>query len=133
MSKKKLNNGFGKSLKTFFKKPFVKTVSLIIIAVTLSTVINSYYRSIQESIHKGIVSMYDVYPQIAEGLYEVNGWVLNGKSFDQERKAKQVIYENFSKVVVMSVFAPDNPELNGMSGRGTGFIVGVDDESATIV
>lgn len=133
MSKKKLNNGLIKSFSKFFKKPFVKTVSLIIIAVTLSTVINSYYRNIQESIHKGIVSMYDIYPQIAEGLYEVNGWILNGKSFDQERKAKQVIYKNFSKVVVMSVFAPDNPELNGMSGRGTGFIVGVDDESATIV
>ena len=133
MSNKKLNNGFFKVIKKFFKKPFVKTVTILVIAVTLSTVINSYYRNIQESIHKGIVSMYDVYPQVAEGLYEINGWILNGKEFDQERKAKKVIFENFSRVVIMSVFAPDNPELNGMSGRGTGFIVGVDDESATIV
>ena len=137
MAKKKLSNGlFKRTVKksyAFFKKPFVKTVTILVIAVTLSTVINSYYRIIQENIHEGIVSIWDNYPKTAEALYEVNGWVLNGKSFDQERKAKQVIYENFSKIVVMSVFAPDNPELNGMSGRGTGFIVGVDDESATIV
>lgn len=133
MSNKKLNNGFFKGIKKFFKKPFVKTVTILVIAITLSTVINSYYRNIQESIHNGIVSMYDVNPQVAEGLYEINGWILNGKEFDQERKAKKVIFENFSRVVVMSVFAPNDPELNGMSGRGTGFIIDVDDETATIV
>lgn len=137
MANKKLSNGLFKRIVkksyAFFKKPFVKTVTILVIAVTLSTVINSYYRNIQVNIHKGIVSLYDTFPTFAEGLYEVNGWILNGKSFDQERKAKQVIYDSFSKVVVMSVFAPDNPELNGMSGRGTGFIIAVDDESATII
>jgi serine protease Do len=133
MSKDKLNNGFFKGLKEFFKKPYVKTVSLIIITVTLSTVINSYYRNIQESIHDGIVKLHDVNPTIAEGLYEINGFILNGKNFDQERKAKRTIYEAFGSVVVVNAFAPKNPELNGLSGRGTGFMIAVDETSATII
>ena len=100
MSKNKLNNGFFKGVNKYFKKPLVKTVSILIIAVTISTIINSYYRDIQETIHNGIVKVHDSYPTLAEGLYEVNGWILNGKSFDQERKAKHTIYEKFASVVV---------------------------------
>jgi len=80
------------SLLTFFKKPTVKTITIIVIAISLSTVINAYYRSIQESIHNSIVSLYDNHPDIADALYEVNGFVLNGKGFDNERKAKKTIY-----------------------------------------
>tara|TARA_B110001454_G_scaffold213192_1_gene230987 strand:+ start:458 stop:1759 length:1302 start_codon:yes stop_codon:yes gene_type:complete len=133
MSNNKLNNGFFKGIKKFFKKPYVKTVSLIIITVTLSTVINSYYRNIQENIHDGIVSLYDDYPTLADGLYDINGFLLNGKNFDQERKSKRTIYESFGAVVIVNAIAPGNPEMQTMAGRGTGFIIETDETSAIIV
>lgn len=117
----------------FCKKPIVRTISIISIAFILSTVVNSYYREIQEKIHDGIGYVFKKNEAIGEAIYEVNAFLFNGDSFDQERRAKETIYENFDKVVVLSVFAPDQPELNGMSGRGTGFIIDVDDKSATIV
>jgi len=116
-----------------FKRPITKTISIIIVAITLSTIVNSYYRSIQEFIHSGIVELWDDYPTIAEAIYEVNGVVFNGKSFDQERKAKRTIYDGFGSVVIISVSAPDTPELAGRSGRGTGFIIEVDGDTAIIV
>lgn len=117
----------------FCKKPIVRTISIISIAFILSTVVNSYYREIQEKIHEGIGYVFKKNETIGEAIYEVNAFLFNGDSFDQERRAKETIYDNFDKVVVLSVFAPDQPELNGMSGRGTGFIIDVDDKSATIV
>lgn len=121
------------SIRKFFKKPFVRTTSIIAIAFMLSVVTNSYYREIQEKIHQGIGFVYDKNETVGQAIYDVNAFLFNGDGFDQERRSKETIYDNFSKVVVLSVFAPDNPELNGMSGRGTGFIIDVDDTSATIV
>ena len=118
---------------TFFKKPLVRTISIILLTIVLSTITNSHYRDIQEKIHDGIGYIYDKNETIGQAVYDVNAFLLNGDAFDQERRAKDVIYDSFGKVVVLSVFAPDNPELNGMSGRGTGFIIDVDDTSATIV
>jgi serine protease Do len=118
---------------TFFKKPLVRTTSIILLAIVLSTITNAYYRDIQEKIHDGIGYIYDKNETIGQAVYDVNAFLLNGNAFDQERRAKDVIYDSFGKVVVLSVFAPDNPELNGMSGRGTGFIIDVDETSATIV
>ena len=115
------------SLLTFFRKPKVKTISIVLIAISLSTIINAYYRTIQENIHDGIVALYETHPDIADVLYEVNGFVLNGKGFDNERKAKKTIYEGFGTVVVVASVG----ELG--SGRGTGFIIEVDDTSALIV
>jgi len=74
------------SLLTFFRKSTVKTITIVVIAISLSTVINAYYRSIQESIHSGIVALYDNHPTIADALYDINGFVLNGKDFDQTIK-----------------------------------------------
>ena len=116
-----------------FKRPITKTISIVIVAITLSTIVNSYYRNIQEFIHGGLVEIWDEYPTIAEALYEVNGVVFNGKSFDQERKAKRTIYDGFGSVVIISVTAPDTPALAGRSGRGTGFIIEVDGDTAIIV
>ena len=118
---------------TFFKRPLVRTTSIILLAIVLSTITNAYYRDIQEKIHDGIGYIYDKNETIGQAVYDVNAFLLNGNAFDQERRAKDVIYDSFGKVVVLSVFAPDNPELNGMSGRGTGFIIDVDETSATIV
>jgi S1-C subfamily serine protease len=118
---------------TFFKKPLVRTTSIVLLAIVLSTITNAYYRDIQEKIHDGIGYIYDKNETIGQAVYDVNAFLLNGNAFDQERRAKDVIYDSFGKVVVLSVFAPDNPELNGMSGRGTGFIIDVDETSATIV
>jgi len=118
---------------TFFKRPLVRTTSIILLAIVLSTITNAYYRDIQEKIHDGIGYIYDKNETIGQAIYDVNAFLLNGDGFDQERRAKDVIYDSFGKVVVLSVFAPDNPELNGMSGRGTGFIIDVDETSATIV
>jgi hypothetical protein len=118
---------------TFFKKPLVRTTSIILLAIVLSTITNAYYRDIQEKIHDGIGYIYNKNETIGQAVYDVNAFLLNGDAFDQERRAKDVIYDSFGKVVVLSVFAPDNPELNGMSGRGTGFIIDVDETSATIV
>jgi len=115
------------SLQTFFRKPTVKTLTIILIAISLSTVINAYYRSIQETIHNGIVAIYETHPDIADVLYDVNGFVLNGKDFDKERKAKKTIYEMFGTVVVVATVGDVG------SGRGTGFIIEVDDTSALIV
>lgn len=117
----------------FFKRPLVRTTSIIIIAFLLSVITNAYYRDIQENIHQGIGYIYEKNETIGKAVYDVNAFLFNGDGFDQERKAKETIYDNFAKVVVISVFAPDSPELNGMSGRGTGFIIDVDDKSATIV
>ena len=121
------------NLITFFKKPIVRTISIITVAFMLSVVTNSYYREIQENIHEGIGWVYKKNETVGQAIYDVNAFLFNGDGFDQERRAKETIYGNFGKVVVLSVFAPDNPELNGMSGRGTGFIIDVDDTSATIV
>jgi|TARA_R110002074_G_scaffold316885_1_gene487382 S1-C subfamily serine protease len=114
------------SLLTFFRKSTVKTITIVVIAISLSTVINAYYRSIQESIHSGIVALYDNHPTIADALYDINGFVLNGKDFDQERKAKRTIYEGFGTVVVVATTSTAG------AGRGTGFIIEVDDTSALI-
>jgi len=118
---------------TFFKKPLVRTTSIILLAIVISTMTNAYYRDIQEKIHDGIGYIYDKNETIGQAVYDVNAFLFNGDAFDQERRAKDVIYDSFGKVVVLSVFAPNNPELNGMSGRGTGFIIDVDETSATIV
>lgn len=122
-----------KNIKRIFKKPFVKTLSIIAVAFILSVVTNSYYREIQEKIHDGIAFLYEQNETVGQAVYNVNAFLFNGDGFDQERRSKETIYSNFGKVVVLSVFAPDTPELNGMSGRGTGFIIDVDDTSATIV
>jgi hypothetical protein len=47
------------NLITFFKKPIVRTISIITVAFMLSVVTNSYYREIQEKIHEGIGWVYE--------------------------------------------------------------------------
>lgn len=106
--------------------------SAIILAVLLSTVINSYYRPIQEKLHNGINWVYEINEPIGEALYEVNGFILNGKFFDQERKAKNAIYESYGSVVSIAVSSDDDILNRTKAGRGTGFIIEVTDEYALV-
>jgi len=106
--------------------------SAIVLAVLASTIVNSYYRPIQENLHIAINWVYDINEPVGEALYEVNGFVLNGKMFDQERKAKNAIYDSYSSVVIIGV-ASEDPVLNRTkAGRGTGFIIDVTDEYALV-
>ena len=64
---------------TFFKKPLVRTTSIILLAIVLSTITNAYYRDIQEKIHDGIGYIYDKNETIGQAVYDVNAFLLNGR------------------------------------------------------
>jgi S1-C subfamily serine protease len=105
--------------------------------VILSVVINSHYRSIQETLHEGISWVWKQNETVGEALYDTNAFLFNGDAFDHERKIKDYIYSSFPSVVMINVFpneqSQNNPLVQRKSGRGTGFFVSVDDESATIM
>ena len=110
---------------------------LLLATVVINVVINAHYRSIQETIHDGIAWVWKKNKPIAEAIYDVNAFVLNGDAFDHERKIKDFIYSGFPSVVMISVFPNKENERNAavgkMSGRGTGFFVEVTDEYALIM
>ena len=116
---------------------FKRVVILLLAAVVINTVINSHYRSIQETIHEGIAWVWKKNKPIGEAIYNVNAWVLNGDSFDHERRIKDYIYSSFPSVVMISVYPNENNSGNGsaqkLSGRGTGFFIEVTDEHALIM
>ena len=105
--------------------------------VILSVVINSHYRSIQETLHEGISWVWKQNETVGEALYDTNAFLFNGDAFDHERKIKDYIYSSFPSVVMINVFpneqSQNNPLVQRKAGRGTGFFVSVDDESATIM
>jgi serine protease Do len=105
--------------------------------VTLSVVINAHYRSIQETLHEGISWVWKKNETVGQAVYDVNAFLLNGDAFDHERRIKDYIYSSFPSVVMINVFpnerSQSNPLVQRKSGRGTGFFVSVDDESATIM
>ena len=70
---------------------FKKVVLLLLAAVVMNVVINAHYRSIQETIHDGIAWVWNKNKTIGEAIYDVNAWVLNGDSFDDERRIKDYI------------------------------------------
>lgn len=114
-----------------------RVVMLLLATVVINVVINAHYRSIQETIHDGIAWVWKKNKPIAEAIYDVNAFVLNGDAFDHERKIKDFIYSGFPSVVMISVFPNKENERNAavgkMSGRGTGFFVEVTDEYALIM
>jgi serine protease Do len=136
-----IDNGLFKTLITYLGialksanntiKKYSKTFT-VLLAVVLSTVVNSYYRPIQESVHDGINWIYEKNEIIGEALYETNGFIFNGKFFDQERKAKYAIWESYSSVVIVSVASDNNEANKSMAGRGTGFFIEVTDEYALV-
>ena len=88
-----IDNGLFKTLITYLGialksanntiKKYSKTFT-VLLAVVLSTVVNSYYRPIQESVHDGINWIYEKNEIIGEALYETNGFIFNGKFFDSK-------------------------------------------------
>tara|TARA_B100000941_G_C28503920_1_gene556004 strand:+ start:1331 stop:2563 length:1233 start_codon:yes stop_codon:yes gene_type:complete len=107
-------------------------VTRILIVVSIAVVVTAYYRPIQEQIHKGIKYIYDHNNTIGEALYDLNGFLLNGKQFDLERSQKFAIYENYSKIVLINL-RNDNAPVDSASGRGTGWFVDVTDKEGYII
>lgn len=107
-------------------------VTRILIVVSVAVVVTAYYRPIQEQIHKGIKYIYDHNNTIGEALYDLNGFLLNGKQFDLERSQKFAIYENYSKIVLINLRNDDAP-VDSASGRGTGWFVDVTDTEGYII
>ena len=107
-------------------------VTRILIVVSIAVVVTAYYRPIQEQIHKGIKYIYDHNNTIGEALYDLNGFLLNGKQFDLERSQKFAIYENYSKIVLINLRNDDAP-VDSASGRGTGWFVDVTDKEGYII
>ena len=65
-------------------------------------------------------------------MYDLNGFLLNGKQFDLERSQKFAIYENYSKIVLINLRSDDAP-VDSASGRGTGWFVDVTDTEGYII
>ena len=107
-------------------------VTRILIVVSIAVVVTAYYRPIQEQIHKGIKYIYDHNNTIGEALYDLNGFLLNGKQFDLERSQKFAIYENYTKIVLINL-RNENAPVDSASGRGTGWFVDVTDTEGYII
>ncbi len=109
----------------------------MLMAVIVSVMVNAHYRSIQESLHEGISWVWKKNKTIGEAIYQTNAFLFNGDGFDHERKIKDYIYSSYPSVVMINVFpteeASANPLVQRKSGRGTGFFVSVDDESAIVM
>ena len=114
-------------------KKVLGNLARLLIVVSVAVVITSYYRPIQETIHKGIANVYEYNNTIGEALYDLNGFLLNGKHFDTERSQKFVIYENYTRIVIVNVVNESAPENSAFSGRGTGFFVKVTDTEGYII
>ena len=104
----------------------------ILIVVSIAVVVTAYYRPIQEQIHKGIKYVYDHNNTIGEALYDLNGFLLNGKQFDLERSQKFAIYENYTKIVLINL-RNENAPVDSASGRGTGWFVDVTETEGYII
>ena len=107
-------------------------VARLLIIVSLTVIVTSYYRPIQEHIHNGIAYIYDKNNTIGEALYDLNGVLLNGKHFDLERSQKFAIYENYTKIVLINIKNEDSL-VNNFGGRGTGWFIKVTDTDAYII
>lgn len=105
----------------------------ILIVVSITVVVTAYYRPIQEQIHKGIFYIYEKNETIGQALYDLNGFLLNGKQFDLERSQKFVIYENYKKIVLINVKSNEAIIDGGIGGRGTGWFVKVTDTEGYII
>lgn len=114
-------------------KKVLGNLARLLIVVSIAVVVTAYYRPIQESIHKGIGNVYDVNKTLGEALYHINGFLLNGKHFDTERSQKFVIYENYTRIVIVNVVNESAPENSSFNGRGTGFFVKVTDTEGYII
>lgn len=114
---------------------YMHTVGLVALTVYLSVAVNQYYRPIQEVIHKGIYKLNDFNEPMADFLYEANGYLLNGKAFDAERRNKHAIYSAYAQVVMVNVIPKNLEDMTArtMSGRGTGWFYQVEDQYAYIV
>ena len=116
----------------------LKTPLLLMLATVMASVmINTHYRSIQETIHEGISWVWKKNKPVGEAIYDVNAFLFNGAGFDHERRIKDYIYSSYPSVVMVNVFpkesAQSNPLVQRKAGRGTGFFVATDDTSATIM
>lgn len=118
-------------------KKFNKVMLPMLAAIIVSVMVNAHYRSIQETIHEGISWVWKKNKTIGEAIYQTNAFLFNGDGFDHERKIKDYIYSSYPSVVMINVYPNEkssaNPLVQRKSGRGTGFFVSVDDESATIM
>ena len=111
------------------KKKVLSTSLVVLLAVVISFVVNSYTREIQTTIHKGIGWVWDkVHPDAGEFLYDANGIIFNGKGFDGERDVKHTINETFRSVVNIKLIPTKDSFVQNMGGQGTGFFIKVDDE-----
>ena len=57
-------------------------VARLLIVVSITVIVTSHYRPIQETIHNGIGYIYDQNKIVGEALYDMNRFLLNGKHFD---------------------------------------------------
>lgn len=115
-------------------KKVLKWSGLILVAVILSFVANSYVRNIQEQLHGGIAWVYkNISEDTGEFLYDLNGFVFNGKGFDGERDIKHVINESFRNIVQIKILPSDDAFVNNIGGQGTGFFAKVTDTHGYIV
>jgi len=115
-------------------KKALKWTGIIAVAVILSFVANSYVREIQEKIHEGIGWTFE---NVGEGpgnfIYDLNGFVFNGKGFDGERDIKHVIHNSYKQVVQVKLVPGDDAFVNNLGGQGTGFFAKVTDTHGYIV
>ena len=112
----------------------LKWSGILLVAVIFSFVANSYVRDIQEKIHEGIGWTYKIIGEdTGEFLYDLNGWVFNGKGFDSERDIKHVIHESYKSIVQVKSKPSDDAFVNNLGGTGTGFFAKVTDTHAYIV
>jgi len=105
--------------------------------ILTSVVISAHYRSIQEVIHSGIAVVWAQNEDLGRALYNANDFILNGAGFDHERRIKDTIFSSFDSVVMINVYPTDenksNQAISRLSGRGTGFFVKVDEDTALIM
>ena len=108
-------------------------VARLLIIVSITVIVTSHYRPIQETIHNGIGYVYEKNKVLGEALYDLNGFVLNGKHFDLERSQKFAIYENYTRIVIINSVNKEQPTNSAFNGRGTGFFIEVTDTEAYII
>tara|TARA_B100001057_G_scaffold288379_2_gene288433 strand:- start:4947 stop:6308 length:1362 start_codon:yes stop_codon:yes gene_type:complete len=110
------------------KRKYLRVGGVILLAVVLSFIASSYVREIQVKIHQGIGFVYkNVNDETGDILYDVNGFIFNGKGFDTERDIKHTIHQNFRSVVSIKLASTDQSFIQNLGGQGTGFFVKVTD------
>lgn len=117
------------------KNKYTITVCLMALTVLISVSTSAYYSAIQKTIHNAIRWSYEQNNTLGEVLANVNGYVLNGRHFNQPRSAKFVIYSAYSQVVVVNAMPRDveNPASSKLGSRGTGWFYSVSDTHGIIV